>query len=187
MLKELKKCLASEKKNRGIHDIVLYGSFVRGRDCAGDIDILVIFLEGSLQERLAQTQEIKHKLKNTVQVKADVKQILIQDLFSESFFARTGIVAEGISIFRNKLFCETLGFKSGVLFWYALDSLSHAQKVRFNYILAGRKSKGIIELFGGERIVSGAVKIPVAKSEEFEAVLKANRVTYKKKNILEER
>lgn len=176
----LKKHLESEKKDKSIFDIIIYGSSVKGKQTAYDIDILVIFLTGDLRERLEKIQGIKNKLK-----KIDMKQILLQELFSSDFFARTGIFIEGISIFRNKPFSETLGFKAYSLFWYSLANMTHTQKVKFNYILAGRDSKGIVTDLHGERLANGAIKIPIQYSLEFEEVLKANTVNYKKKDILE--
>ena len=183
MLKDLKKLLESEKKDNTIFDIVIYGSAVKGKETARDIDILVIFLEGSLKERLNKLQKIKSRLK---QKNLDLKQILLKELFSLSFLARTGIFLEGISVFKNKKFCETLGFKSFTLFWYNLEGLSHSQKVKFNYLLAGRNTKGIIQELNGQRLVSGAVKIPMENSASFEEILKTNNINYSKKNVLEE-
>jgi predicted nucleotidyltransferase len=186
MLKLLKKCLDSEKKDKTIFDIVVYGSSVKGKTSARDIDIAVIFLGGTLRERLDKIQDIKAKLKSSLDKEIDIKQILLQDLFSSDFLARTGILLEGESIFRDKKFCETLGFKAFSLFWYDLAGLTHTQKVKFNYILAGRRGlKGIIKELEGERLVNGAVKIPIPHSIEFEEVLKANNIHYKKKDILE--
>ena len=76
---------------------------------------------------------------------------------------------------------------SFTLFWYNLKGLTHSKKVKFNYILSGRNMKGMIEELNGERLVNGAIKIPIEKTLEFEEILKENRVNYKKKNILEER
>ena len=185
MLKLLKKCLESEKKDKRIFDIVLYGSYTVGKEKPRDIDVLVIFLEGSLRERLDSIQEIKGRLKKEIE-NVDIKQALIQDLFSPAFLARTGMFLTGISIFQEKNFCEILGFKSFSLFWYNLKGLNHAQKVRFNYILAGRKAKGLIGELEGERLVSGAVKIPIKNSLVFEEILKSNKINYKKENILAE-
>ena len=112
--------------------------------------------------------------------------MLLQDIFSTSFLARTGILLEGISIFKNKKFCEALGFKSFTLFWYDLKGLTHSQKVKFNYILAGRNIKGVIEELRGKRIVNGAIKIPIENSIIFEDILKKNKINYFKKNIIEE-
>ena len=184
-LEKLKKYLKGEKRE-DIFDIVVFGSLVKGKLAPRDADKLVIFLQGSLKERLNAVQEIKNNIKNKVEVSIDVKQALLKDLFSPEFLARTGILLEGFSIFSNKKFCQTLGFESTSLFWYNLKDLSHSQKVKFNYILAGRKQKGIIESLGGERLAGGAIKIPIETSLEFEEILKNNKIDYKKKNILEE-
>ncbi len=185
MLKNLKKLLESEKKDNTIFDIIIYGSFVKGKQKSNDIDIAVIFLSGTLRERLDKIQNIKTKL-NNITIKIDIKQILLKELFDPAFFNRTGIINEGISIFKNMKFCETLGYKACTLFWYNLKGLKHKDKVKFNYILAGRNTKGILEEFNGMRLANGAVKIPVENSIAFEDILKANNVKFDKSNILEE-
>ena len=101
MLKKLKKCLESEKKDKSIFDIVVYGSAVKGKDTPRDLDIAVIFLEGNLRARLDKLQQIKSRLK-PLKLELDLKQITLKELFSSNFLARTGIMLEGISIFRNK-------------------------------------------------------------------------------------
>jgi predicted nucleotidyltransferase len=184
-LEKLKKCLKSER-SEDIFDIVVFGSLVKGSLEPRDIDIMVIFLEGSLKERLDTIQEIKSRLKGKISAAIDIKQCQLKDLFSAEFMARTGIFIEGVSVFHNKKFCQTLGFDSYTIFWYDLKELIHTQKVKFNYILAGRNQKGIIELLNGTRLASGVVKIPIEHSLEFEEVLKNNKVNYNKKNILEE-
>lgn len=184
MLKQLRKYLESEKKDKAIFDVVMYGSAVKGKLSPADIDIVVIFRQGSLRERLDKISEIKRKLV-PLGKKVDVKQIILEEMFSTDFFARSGILLEGISVFANKKFSELLGFKPYTLFWYSLTSLSHTQKVTFNYILAGRNSEGIIKQLGGERLVSGAAKIPIEHSVEFEEVLKLSNVPYKRSDVLE--
>jgi len=185
MQKKLKKYLESEKRNKKIFDIVVYGSSVKGKSIPKDIDILVIFLEGKLRERLDITQKIKFKIKSLAK-NIDVQQILLKDLFSANFLARTGILLEGISIFRNKKFSEILGFRAFTLFWYSLERLTHTQKVKFNYIMAGRGSlKGMIKELNAERLVNGAIKVPIENSLEFEEILKNNNIIYKKKDFLE--
>jgi len=185
ILKELKKCLKSEKREN-IFDIVIFGSLVKGSLEPRDIDVMVIFLDGSLKERLDAVQEIKNRLKGKIDEAIDIKQCLLKELFSSEFMARTGILLEGVSIFHNKKFCQTLGFESCTIFWYNLKGLSHTQKVKFNYILAGRNQKGIIEFLNGTRLMNGVVKIPIEHSLEFEKILKDNKISYNKKNILEE-
>ena len=58
MLKELRKWLKSEKADKAIFDIVLYGSAVKGKYKPADIDIVVIFKEGTLKERLQKIQSM---------------------------------------------------------------------------------------------------------------------------------
>ena len=67
-----------------------------------------------------------------------------------------------------------------------LNNLSHTQKVKFNYILAGRNSKGLLEEYGGIRLGNGVMKMPMGHSIEFEDILKSHRIKYKQTNILEE-
>jgi len=186
MLKELKKYLESEKEDRSIFDIVIYGSAVKGKEHAKDIDILVIFLRGTLKERLDKLQMIKAKIKKLSDKNIDLKQILLEELFKPAFLARTGVILEGFSVFRNMKFCQSLGFNSFTLFWYTLKDMTHSQKVKFNYLLAGRGTKGVIKELNGERLVNGAIKIMIENSAVFEDILKANGVKYFKKNILEE-
>ena len=131
-------------------------------------------------------QEIKNRLKGKIDEIIDIKQCLLKDLFSLEFMARTGILIEGISVFHNKKFCQTLGFESYTIFWYNLRNLSHTQKVQFNYILAGRNQKGVIEQLRGKRLANGVIKIPIEYSLEFEDILKQNKINYNKKSVLEE-
>ncbi|MBN1386083.1 nucleotidyltransferase domain-containing protein [Candidatus Woesearchaeota archaeon] len=182
MQKRLIRSLRDEKRPE-IFDIILYGSAFKGKE-GRDLDIVVIFKTATLRERLDQIQRIKDNLKASYD-NIDIKQTTLEELFSSAFFARTGILTEGISVFRNKPLPEVLGFRSYVLFWYSLDGLTHAQKVKFNYILAGRGSKGMLKELEGERLVNGAIKIPTKDSLKFESILEANKVTYKKKAILE--
>ena len=185
MLKNLEKLLESEKSNKNIFDIIVYGSSLKGKTNPEDIDIVVIFLEGSLSDRLNRLQKIKPKIKKDYK-KVDIKQMLLKDLFSTSFLARTGILLEGYSLFKKTKFSETLGFKAFTLFWYDLKGLTHTEKVKFNYILAGRNKEGIIKELKVIRLTNGTIKIPIESSQIFESVLRSNNINFNKKNILEE-
>src|SRR3989304_1036780 len=105
MQKELMNLLKSEI-NEDIFDIVVYGSTVKGKDQPADVDILVIFRRGTLKERLNKIQVIKKKIK--ISGKVDIKGILLEELFSPSFFGRSGIFIEGISITEGKHFSEKI-------------------------------------------------------------------------------
>ncbi len=184
MLNQLKKSLISEKKDLAVFDIVLYGSYAKGDVLARDVDIAVIFLEGSLRERLDKVQGIKQKLKN-LNLQLDVKQMLLKDLFSSNFLARTGILIEGISLLQGKKFSEILGFSTASLFFYSLKSLNHTEKIKFNYILSGRNATGLLEILGGRRLANAAISIPMEKSNEFEKFLKDRKIEYNRLDILQ--
>jgi len=121
ILEKLKKYLRDEIKEN-IFDIVVFGSLVKGKPSPRDIDLLVIFLQGALRERLDLIQEIRNKLKSKFDLNIDIKPALLKDLFSSEFLARTGILLEGYSISQNRKFCQTLGFNSYTIFWYDLKS-----------------------------------------------------------------
>ena len=76
-MKELKKSLNYLSKDKGIFDVIVYGSLLKGRERPRDIDILVIFVGGTLRERLERIQKIKSKMKVN---NADIKQALLTDL-----------------------------------------------------------------------------------------------------------
>ena len=189
MLTQLKKCVKNEKNNKAIFDIVLFGSTVKGKQAPGDTDIAVIFNYGTLAERLEKVQEIKNRIRKKCgeEINLDIKPYLLKDLFDYSFFGRTGIFLEGISLLEEKPFSRKIGFKAYSLFTYTLIEKKQREKVRFTHLLSGRNGmKGILKDLNGERLVSGAVKIPIEKSIEFEDVLQMHKINYKKKNILEE-
>ncbi|MFP4567542.1 MAG: nucleotidyltransferase domain-containing protein [Candidatus Woesearchaeota archaeon] len=190
MQKNLRKSLKKYLNDKTIFDIILYGSVAKGSLEPNDLDLVIIFNEGSLENRLNKLQIIKNELKNKLSKefkKLDLKQIVLEELFKESFFARTGILLEGISLKNVVPFSENLGFKGMCLYWYDLENLSHNEKVKFNYILAGRNNnKGILDLFNIQRLANGALLVPISKSYEFELILKNNKINYSKKNILVE-
>ena len=181
MLEELRRCLKPEKHDRNIFDIVLYGSAAKGKSKPQDIDVAVIFRAGTLKERLAKIQSIKKDIKiETV----DIKGILLEELFQESFFGRSGIFLEGISLFDGKPFSYKIDFEGFVLFIYKLENKSHTEKVRFNYVLSGRKSEGVVKIMKGKHVAPGVIQIPIRYSLEFEEILKKHNISYFKIGIL---
>jgi len=182
MLKELKRCLKIEKKDENIFDIVIYGSSVKGKSRPGDTDVLVIFRSGSLKDRLNRIQEIKKKINPNHKI--DIKCVLWDELFQPEFFARTGIFLEGVSVFDDKNFSRKIGFEGSVRFLYDLKDKTHSEKVKFNYVLSGRNTKGLVETLDGRHLAPGVVEIPTANSLEFEEVLKRYSINFKKQSVL---
>ena len=180
MLTELRKSLKNEKKDQTIFDIVIFGSAVKGKSRPNDIDIMVIFREGKLKERLNQIQKIKKKIK----IKVDLKGILWEELFQKEFFGRTGIFLEGISLFDGQSFSKKIGFLPSVIFLYNLKDKTHNEKVKFNYLLSGRGTQGMVKRLGGKHLSPGVIEIPIKNSSEFEEILKDNGIKYSKREVL---
>ncbi|OGJ20405.1 hypothetical protein A3K73_00130 [Candidatus Pacearchaeota archaeon RBG_13_36_9] len=187
MLKNYLKYLESEcekfAKQQKLFDIVLYGSSVKGKEEAGDIDLLLVFEDENLKERVRVAQELKEilskKLKNI-----DLKTINLKELFEKEFLARQGILIEGHSLLYNKDFSKRLGFEGAALFTYNLKGLNHNEKTKFTYALIGRNGPGMIKKLGVEALGRGAVMVPVKESLVFEDFLQKWKLNYKKKNIL---
>ena len=182
MQKKLKKYLKQWKKDKTIFDIVIYGSFVMGKENPNDIDVAVIFNSGTLKERLVKLQDIKRNIK--LDIKLDIKSVLLEELFKEEFFGRTGIFFEGQSIFDEISFSKKIGFESFSMFTYNLRNKNHNEKVKFNYILSGRNNIGLIKKLKGRQISPGVIYMPIFSSCRFEEILILHKIDYIKKEVL---
>jgi predicted nucleotidyltransferase len=179
MQEKLRKLLT----DNDVFDIVVFGSSVKGAASPRDYDAVVIFRGGELRDRLNKVQGFKE----AIDIEGlDIKQTTLNELFSSSFFARTGILLEGISIKEGQPFCNTLGFAASTLYWYTLSGLTHNEKIAFNYAIYGRRRKGLLAELQGQMISRGAVKVPIKNSLQLEEALRLHKVSFRKKNILEE-
>ena len=190
MLKELLKCLISESRKFAkagrIFDIILYGSFIRGKQAPRDIDIIIVFLDSKLEERLKLAQYFKKELKSKIKkdYELDIKTANLIDLFESSFLAREGILVEGYSLLYSCPFAERIGFKGYTLFTYKLKGLTHNEKTKFTYSLIGRNKKGISELTRAKSLGRGAVIVPIENSSIFEDFLKEWKTEYVQYKVL---
>lgn len=183
-LKFLESKSKSFEKDKSILDILIYGSNARGKVEARDIDILIIFKEKPLEERVEITQRFKEKIGKEIG-KLDIKTINLSELFETNFLARQAILTEGYSLINRIPFSEKIGFLSYSLFTYKLKNLSHNNKTKFTYSLIGRgKNQGILKKLNAKPLGKGAVLLPIQDSSFFEDFLKKWDVSYNKKNIL---
>ncbi len=180
-LQILKSFKDFKKKYKEIFDFAIYGSVVRKKINANDIDIAIIFSSPEkLDKKLNLSQELKNELKKIIDYDFDVKGIDIPDLLDSSFIACKSIMAEGFLVIRKKFLHEILGFKAYYIFSYSLKNLSPSKKVMFQYALRGRRGeKGIIEITKSVSIGRSAVKVPLEHSEEFKEFFEKNKIGYK--------
>jgi len=182
-LLELKSIIKSFiKKRNEIWDIIVYGSFVRGKETARDIDFAIILQKDiSLDKKLKLAQEIKEILEKKIkEYKIDVKTIDIYDFLDAGFLARQGILAEGYSILKNMYLHDFLGFKAKAIIKYELKGLSPSNKKMLYYALKGRRgSKGFLEEIGGKLISKNVLEVPIKYYHKIEQIMLLHKVAFK--------
>jgi len=187
LLKSQKLILKIKKfKTKEMHDILIYGSIVRGKDRVNDIDVVIVFnKKKSVNEKLELAEKLKSQL-DFLDVNVDVKSVDISDFEDSSFIARQAILAEGYSLIDRKFLHEKFGFKAFVIFNYSLKNLNYSEKKMFYYALKGRRDqKGLLELKGAEMLSNCIIKVPLANSEEFRELFKRRNTEYKMEKIIE--
>lgn len=178
--RELKSIKDFKKEDKRILDIIIYGSYSRGKLNFRDIDIAVILGDKTdVDYKLSIAQRLRSALKN-VSYEADVKAIDLPDLMDETFLARQAIISEGYSLLKNKKFSDILGFKSYYIFYYSLKNLTNSEKMMLQYALRGRRGqKGIMELRNCELLGKGVMKVPTEYSEEIIELFERHKIAYK--------
>jgi len=174
IIKEIKK----QKKE--LWDVGIYGSFIRGKKTPNDIDLVIFLTKNiSVEERLSLSQKLRDRIKELIK-NVTVETVSIEDFFDSNFMARQGILAESYILTQKKYLSELLGFKTFTIFKFGLIGLSNSQKTLFRYAINGRRGQsGILKDVKGEKLGSGAVKIPIENSEKFKSFLESHKIDYK--------
>ncbi len=154
---ESEACFLFKKYERDILDIILFGSFRKGKNKPQDIDVLILFKE-------KKNQDISYSLRKGLEKKVDLPiQIITRtyaELFQETFPAREGILANGYSLIHKKSLAECFGFESRVLFQYELKGKNKSERMQFYYALYGRKKEGVLALFGAKKYSNTLILCP---------------------------
>ena len=171
-------------KNKDIFDMILYGSSVKGKIEARDVDILIIFKEKHLDERTEIAQKFKEKINGKIS-NPDIKTINLSELFKTDFLARQSILTDGYSLIGRTPLSQKMGFLSYSLFTYNLKNLNHNNKTKFTYSLIGRgNNSGILKKLNAKSLGKGVFLLSIQDSSFFEDFLKKWKIDYTKKNIL---
>jgi len=181
MYKKLRKKLDSNWiKANGVWDIVVYGSYARGKESASDIDIAIILPKvTSAGTKLILCQQIRKMLADE-NYKIDAKAADIKDMQNTSFLAREGIIAEGYSLLKNKPFAAIFGFSAFTLVEYSFKNIAPAKQKMFYYALQGRKKgRGMLARFGGRILSKGILEVPTAHYEKLKSLIDSYGINYK--------
>jgi len=161
-----------------IVDIIIFGSAVKGKEFPEDIDLCIIFRK---KENIEVANDISNKLKN---LNVHISTLTIDNFFKKPHSLAKTIFLEGKSIFTGKSVIGNLGFSSATLYSYNLSKLEQSEKVRFVYLLKGRKDEmGIVKRFKGEWLADSCFMIPVEKDDEMLQIFKKWKVPFTKKEV----
>jgi len=179
-LKEYSKLKNKWNKDwkKQIIDIILFGSFVKGKIAPNDIDICLIFRE---EINLSIVKQIEMLLGE----KYHVSMLTADNFFGEVHSLSRTIFLEGISLISKKRIAESYGLEPKLLYTYDLYSEPASKKVRFVYLLRGRNNQeGLVIKWKGEFISNNAFLVPIDKDKEVQSVFEVWKVRYKRKKFL---
>lgn len=166
-LLKIKNKLKKLIKDKEIHDIVLFGSSVKGKNMPSDIDLAIIS-----EKKIG-----------------DIKGFHISNLNVKDFLKPVSLVKtllrEGYSLKKGVAFSEVYGFKNKCLFKYDLRKSAPSKKVKIvNFLRGKRDERGLVLEKGGEWISNQVFFCPVMSESIFERFFLKNKIKFKKYFIL---
>tara|TARA_Y100000310_G_C20573782_1_gene759416 strand:- start:509 stop:1081 length:573 start_codon:yes stop_codon:yes gene_type:complete len=176
----------SQKKPKLVYsndviDVVQFGSSVIEGRSPNDLDIAVIYNKILLKEQLIESQKIKRQLEKLTDLKIHIKSFDYYSLLRASNFARESIIFNGISLINNDYFSKSLfSFEPKLQIYYSLNKFEKKDKIRFNYLINGKKkSYGLLRKYDGKIVKPGLLEIPPEYEEIFIDALDNFKVDYK--------
>lgn len=170
--------------SKDVMDIVQYGSSIQ-EDKPNDIDIAVIFKKVGLSEQLKQAQDIKKQLQKNSELPIHIKSFDLLSFFDEANFSKDNILFYGKSIISGEFFAKTFGLTPRILISYSLKGLEKKDKVKFHYMLKGKKKEyGLLRKYGGELLNPGLIEILPEHEKIFLDAIKKLISNFKIRKIL---
>lgn len=158
-----------------IMDIVLFGSIVRGKEKPSDIDVLLLF---NSKENIEIAYSFRKALKS-FSFSLNVITKTYATLLSESFPAKTSILAEGYSLIYNNRLASCFGYSSFILFRYSLKGFHQSKRMLFHYSLHGRyKNEGMLKKLGLLKFSDTIILSPINTAEETREYISSWKITF---------
>lgn len=146
--------------SKDIYDIVQFGSSLVEDSKPNDVDIAVIYHNVPLKEQLLQSQKIKRQLENYTELSVDIISFDMIGLFDKGNFAKESILLNGYSLITGKPFVYQFGLIPKIQIYYDLINLEKKEKIRFNYMLSGKKGEyGLLRKYQGKLLKPGLIEI----------------------------
>ncbi|MAG45801.1 MAG: hypothetical protein CMH63_03455 [Nanoarchaeota archaeon] len=166
-------------------DIIQFGSSVMENTIPNDIDIAILFQKIPLKEQLLQAQTIKHQLQKLTNLPIHITPFDLYSLFHEGNFAKENILIYGKSFITKDYFSKKFNLTPKIQISYELKNLKKKDKVRFHYLLKGKKGKyGLLRKYNGKLINPGLIEILPEYEKIFLESIKKITSKFKIKKIL---
>lgn len=171
--------------NQEVIDIIQFGSSLIDGKEPNDIDIAVIYNRIPIKEQLEESQKIKQQLEKSSEKPIHINSYDLYSFFEESNFAKESILFYGKSILKNDNFAKILGFYPKIQIEYSLENLKKKDKIRFNYMLSGKKGKyGLLRAHNGKLLNPGLIEIEPEFEETFVNAIKEFNISFKIRKAL---
>lgn len=168
-----------------VFDIIQFGSSVMEDSKPNDIDIAVLFNKIPIKEQLNQAQQIKKQIQNILEIPVHIKAFDLYSFFDNSNFAKENILFCGKSILSGDFFSKKLGLIPKIQIYYSLKDLKKKDKIRFNYMLNGKKGEyGLLRKNHGELLKPGLIEIDPIYENIFISSIKKITQNFKIKKVL---
>lgn len=159
-------------------DIIVFGSFVKGKTAPKDIDICLIFRDSVDLDIVKDIQAI-------IGENFHISSLSANNFFNKKHNLAQTLLFEGVSARSGKRLNDIYSLDSYGLYYYDISDMKKSDKVRFVYLLKGRgKEKGIVKEFKGAFLVNGCFIMPVEKDGEMLEIMDKWGVKFKKKRVM---
>jgi len=167
-LSEIKKELKEYLNNEKVLDVLIFGSYIKGKTSPSDVDIAII-----TEEKLKENPGYH------------ISFIEPKEFFEKIPSIVNTLLKEGYSLKSNRFLSENYGFKNKTLFNYNLSGIPESNKVKIvNFLRGNKKSRGIVEQNKGEWLSKGVFTSDIDKDYLFENYLLENKIKFKKYHLL---
>jgi predicted nucleotidyltransferase len=178
-LREIKRWLKKSK----VVDVILFGSFMRGKIKHRDIDLCILIKDSNEKKSLDLVDSLG-QLTDEFEDRYHINILILSSFVSGNTLAKT-LLNEGYSIKNKKKFSKIFGFESQSLFIYSLKDFSPSKRVKFHYLLKGRyESKGLLAEIGGKFLGTGSIIVPAEKEDILKIKFNEWKVKYKIEKVL---
>lgn len=172
-LAELKKlCRKALKKYPELKDIIIFGSFVRGKAKPGDIDIGLIIAKYKVKSGIIGKIIMEFDAFEGI----DIEVIDSEMIYMDPLFWR--IASEGFSIKNDKFIAKAAQTEPMAIFEYSLKDLTKTKKVQFNRAVHNVLKDKKIHL-----VKTGSVWVPLSASEKFNELIGSWKLKKKTKRV----